>query len=138
MEVKINIEANQIGDTVIDLFTNLSDEKKEELASQVVKQYLDDKAREQVRWNDSLLQNVQKKINDYLVEDLKKNETFIESRDKCIDLLLEKLPEIITQAMTIVVASQLSFMGGQLTETVMKNMGIEARLNEVRQRMNMY
>jgi hypothetical protein len=40
MEVKINIESNQIGDTVIDLFKNLSAEKKEELALQIMKEWL--------------------------------------------------------------------------------------------------
>lgn len=40
MEVKINIESNQIGDTVIDLFKNLTPEKKEELALSVLKEWL--------------------------------------------------------------------------------------------------
>lgn len=40
MEVKINIESGQIGDTVIDLFKNLSDDKKEELALTILKEWL--------------------------------------------------------------------------------------------------
>ena len=40
MEVKINIEASQIGSTVIALFKNLSNEKKEELALSVMKEWL--------------------------------------------------------------------------------------------------
>ena len=42
MEVKIQIEANQIGDTVIDLFKGLSPEKKEELALSVLKEWIKD------------------------------------------------------------------------------------------------
>lgn len=40
MEVKINIESGQIGDTVIDLFKGLSAEKKEELALGIMKEWL--------------------------------------------------------------------------------------------------
>ena len=40
MEVKINIEAGQIGDTVIDLFKNIPSEKKEELALSSMKEWL--------------------------------------------------------------------------------------------------
>lgn len=40
MEVKINIEAGQIGDTVIDLFKNIPSEKKEELALSILKEWL--------------------------------------------------------------------------------------------------
>jgi hypothetical protein len=40
MEVKIQIESGQIGDTVIDLFKNLKPEKKEELALSILKEWL--------------------------------------------------------------------------------------------------
>lgn len=40
MEVKINIETGQLGDTVIELFKNLTQEKKEELALQILKEWL--------------------------------------------------------------------------------------------------
>lgn len=40
MEVKINIEAGQIGDTVIDLFKNLKEEDKRSLALEVLKEWL--------------------------------------------------------------------------------------------------
>lgn len=40
MEVKIELEAGQIGDTVIDLFKSLSAEKKEELALTVLREWL--------------------------------------------------------------------------------------------------
>lgn len=55
MEVKINIESNQIGDTVIDLFKNLTPEKKEDLALQVLKEWLVDPSFLEVRNKETLL-----------------------------------------------------------------------------------
>lgn len=40
MEVKINIEASQIGDTVIDLFKSLPKDKKEELTLEVLREWV--------------------------------------------------------------------------------------------------
>jgi len=141
MEVKLNIESNQIGETVIDLFKNLSPEKKEELATEVVKSYLNDKVNQKLNnnyWNsETVLSDFMKRIDNYFIEDLKNNEFFIKSKEECIKLLIEKLPEIVLQAMTISIASQLSNTSYQLTDIVMKNMNIECKLNEVRNRMGM-
>jgi len=40
MQITMNIEAGQIGDTVIELFRNLSQDKKEELALQILREWL--------------------------------------------------------------------------------------------------
>ena len=40
MQVTLNIEAGQLGETVLDLFKNLSDGKKEELAVQIMSNWL--------------------------------------------------------------------------------------------------
>lgn len=138
MEVKIIIDSSQVGDTVIDLFRNLSPEKREELAAEVVKSYLDEKVHQKVGWNDSLLNKINERIDSYFLEHLKDNETFIESKEKCIELLLCQLPEITLKAMTIAIATQINNSAWQLTDIVMKNMNIEANLNEVRQRMGLY
>lgn len=137
MEIKINIETEQLGSTVIDLFKNLSEEKKEELASEVVKKYLEERVNQRVGWGNTLIQDINTRIDNYLAEDLKNNEKFQESKGKCIELLIEHLPEIITKAMTIAVANQLGTLQYQLQETVMKNMNIDGRLNEVRNRMGL-
>jgi len=42
MQVTLNIDASHIGETVLDLFTNLSAEKKEELALSVMREWLQD------------------------------------------------------------------------------------------------
>ena len=42
MEVKLNIEASQLGETVVDLFKNLLPEKKEELALTVLREWFNE------------------------------------------------------------------------------------------------
>lgn len=135
MEVTLNIEANQIGDTVIDLFKNLSDEKKEELASKVVKQYLNDKVTEQISWNDTLLTNIEKRIDDYFVKDIKENENFIKSKDEAIKVISEKMPEIVVNAMSAAFASNLMQMQNQICDCFNKSMMNESMLNNIRQRL---
>jgi molybdopterin converting factor small subunit len=137
MEVKINIESNQIGETVVDLFKNLSEEKKEELASEVVKNYLNERVNQKVTWSETLISEINKKIDNYFAEDLKNNVKFQESKDKCIELLINELPEMTTKAMTIVIANQLGNMAYKIPEIVMKTMNIDAKLNEVRSRMGL-
>jgi hypothetical protein len=42
MQVTLNIEAGQLGDTIVDLFKNLSDEQREALALQVLEKWVEE------------------------------------------------------------------------------------------------
>lgn len=55
MEVKINIEPGQIGDTAIELFKNLTPEKKEDLALEILREWLLDPCFLETRNRETLL-----------------------------------------------------------------------------------
>lgn len=141
MEVKINIEAEQIGETVIDLFKNLSEEKKEELAKDVVKSYLDIKTNQKLNsyWNsETVLADFFKKIDNYLAQDIASNEKYIEAKEKCLELVIEKMPELTLKAMAIAMSMQMSSMAYQFPDLVMKTHMNEDKLNDMMQRMRGY
>jgi SOS response regulatory protein OraA/RecX len=137
MEIKLNIETSQLGDTVVDLFKNLSDEKKEELASEVIKQYLDDKVRQQIGWNDYLLTNITKKIDTYFIDEIKNNEDFIKSKDEAIKVVSEKMPEIVVNAMSAAFASNLMTMQNQIFTAFNQSLMNETQMKDMRQRLGM-
>lgn len=55
MQVTLNIESGQLGETVIDLFKNLTAEKKEELALAVLREWLKDPEFIETRTRDAVL-----------------------------------------------------------------------------------
>jgi len=138
MEVKINIEAEQIGETVIDLFKNLSEEKKEELAKDVVKSYLDIKTNQKLNsyWNsETVLADFFKRIDNYLAQDISNNDKYIKAKEKCLELVIEKMPELTLKAMAIAMSMQMSSMAQQFPDLVIKTHMNEGRLNDMMQRM---
>lgn len=137
MEVKINIESNQISDTVIDLFKNLSPEKKEELAAEIVKKYLDEKVTQKIGWGESMITEISKKIDSYFLNDITKNETFIETKEKCIEYLTEKMPEIVMQGMIIAFVNDMGNMRNAMLDSIFKSYNLDAKINETRSRLGL-
>jgi hypothetical protein len=135
MQVTINIDANQIGETVVDLFKNLSQEKKEELAKEVVKKYLDDKVRERLGWSECLISKLYEKIDDYFINDITNNPVFKETKEKCIEILNEKMPEIIMKSMIIVFSSNIISAGYKLQDLALKDLKLDSDIKEIKQRL---
>jgi hypothetical protein len=98
MKIEINLDSNNIGETVLDIFKNLKEEDKHQIALQVLKNYiLEDPKIERAIEEDKILQTL--KLDSYNKDksdtELRNSYSFI---DKCRSIQLSK--EIMVKELT--------------------------------------
>jgi len=144
MEVKIELQDDQIGCTVLELFTNLSAEKKEELVYKVMESWFLGRISEEesIRlWRTNtapgdilnpVLTNLSRYAQDVLEQKFKEDPKFQHILEATQQIIIERLPDYIK------VATQRWFMShmGELCRMGQENSAARMELGEFQQQLD--